>query len=156
MKKIIDVCCGGRMFWFDKHNADVDFCDIRKLSTTLCDGRQFEVSPDIIADFRNLPFADSSYHLAVFDPPHIAKIGDKSYMSIKYGKLPPDWRDLLKEGFDECMRVLKPNGILIFKWNETSIPTSKVIEALGHSPLFGHKSGKLSKTQWLCFMKPEN
>lgn len=21
----IDVCCGGRMFWFDKHNPDVFF-----------------------------------------------------------------------------------------------------------------------------------
>ena len=25
MKKIIDVCCGGRAFWFDKNNPDVEF-----------------------------------------------------------------------------------------------------------------------------------
>lgn len=31
MKKILDACCGSRMFWFDKENADVEFMDIREL-----------------------------------------------------------------------------------------------------------------------------
>lgn len=29
-KPIIDVCCGSRMFWFDKDNPNVEFCDIRQ------------------------------------------------------------------------------------------------------------------------------
>ena len=28
-KRIIDVACGSKMFWFDKHNPDVEFCDKR-------------------------------------------------------------------------------------------------------------------------------
>lgn len=28
-KRILDPCCGGRMFYFDKENEDVLFCDIR-------------------------------------------------------------------------------------------------------------------------------
>lgn len=28
--KIIDVACGGKMFWFDKNNPDVVFCDKRE------------------------------------------------------------------------------------------------------------------------------
>lgn len=28
-KRVLDPCCGSKMFWFDKNNADVEFCDIR-------------------------------------------------------------------------------------------------------------------------------
>lgn len=44
---ILDACCGGRMFYFDKHDSRVLFQDIRDVETTLCDGRHFEVKPDI-------------------------------------------------------------------------------------------------------------
>lgn len=153
MKKIIDVCCGGKMFWFDKQNADVVFCDNRSLSTNLCDGRNFEVKPDVVCDFTNLPFEDNSFYLAVFDPPHLPLLGEKSYMAIKYGILKTPWEDNLHKGFEECMRVLKPNGVLIFKWSETQIKVSEIIKIFGKQPLFGHKSGRLNKTHWLCFMK---
>ena len=28
-KRVIDVACGSKMFWFDKKNPDVEFCDNR-------------------------------------------------------------------------------------------------------------------------------
>ena len=34
-----------------------------------------------------------------------------------------------------------------------SIPAEKVWKAIGQKPLFGHHSGKKSKTFWACFMK---
>lgn len=34
MKRILDACCGSKMFWFDKNNPDVEFCDIRRLPKT--------------------------------------------------------------------------------------------------------------------------
>lgn len=141
------------MFWFDKQNKNVDFCDIRKFETVLCDGRKFSVSPDIICDFTNLPFADETYYLAVFAPPHLINVGKNSWLAKKYGRLPQNWGEYIKQGFDECMRVLKNNGILIFKWNETDITVNQIIQAVGQTPLFGHRSGKLNKTHWLCFMK---
>lgn len=153
-KKIIDVCCGSKMFWFDKDNKDVLFCDNRTLHTTLCDGRTLDIDPDVICDYTNLPFDDESFYLAVFDPPHLLKVGENSWLAKKYGKLNKNtWQTEIKQGFDECMRVLKSNGILIFKWNETDIPVSKIVDVVGCDPLFGHKSGKLNKTHWLCFMK---
>lgn len=156
MKRILDACCGSRMFWFDKENPDVDFCDIRTLDTTLSDGRSLKVSPDTICDFTNLPMRDNTYYLVVFDPPHLIRAGDISWLAQKYGKLSKDsWQDTIKQGFDECMRVLKPNGTLIFKWNETDIKTSDIIKIIGSQPLFGHKSGKREKTHWLCFMKDQ-
>lgn len=38
-KPILDACCGGKMFYFDKHDDRVLFQDIRNIETTLCDGR---------------------------------------------------------------------------------------------------------------------
>ncbi|HCF8363555.1 hypothetical protein [Klebsiella pneumoniae] len=55
---ILDMCCGSRMFWFDKQDPRAVFADIRSEQHTLCDGRSLIISPDIIADFRALPFAD--------------------------------------------------------------------------------------------------
>ena len=34
-KKIIDVCCGGKMFYFDKSDNRVLFQDIRECKRTL-------------------------------------------------------------------------------------------------------------------------
>lgn len=51
---ILDMCCGSRMFWFDKQDPRAGFADIRSEQHTLCDGRSLVISPDIIADFRAL------------------------------------------------------------------------------------------------------
>lgn len=153
-KRILDACCGSKMFWFDKNNPNVDFCDTRQQSETLCDGRTLEIKPDIIVDFTDMPFEDNAYYLVVFDPPHLINVGETSWLAKKYGKLQKsDWQQIIRNGFNECMRVLRPNGVLVFKWNETDIPVSKIIEVIGQQPLFGHKSGKQNKTHWLCFIK---
>lgn len=114
-KKILDACCGGRMMWFDKADPDAIYMDIREEEFIACDGRRVRVHPDLIADFRNMPFEDESFKLVVFDPPQFNRLGANSYTAQKYGRLFPSWETDLKRGFDECMRVLEPFGILIFK-----------------------------------------
>lgn len=64
------------------------------------------------------------------------------------------WREDLSRGFAECFRVLKPGGVLIFKWNECDIPLREILKCAQHQPLFGHPSGKAQKTHWCAFMKP--
>lgn len=150
MKKILDACCGSRMFWFDKQHESTIFMDKRELDDTLCDGRKLVVNPDVIGDFRNIPFADESFYLVVFDPPHLLKVGQNSWLAKKYGKLEDSWQADIKKGFDECMRVLKPNGTLIFKWNEEQIKLKEILDAIKTEPLFGNKR---AKTHWLVFMK---
>jgi len=150
MKRILDACCGSRMFWFDKQNQDVVFMDNRQLNDTLCDGRKLNINPDIIGDFRNIPFDNNTFYLVVFDPPHLLKVGETSWLSKKYGKLNENWRDDIKQGFKECMRVLKTNGILVFKWNEEQISLKEILSIIDYKPLFGNKR---SKTHWLVFMK---
>ena len=155
MKRVLDVCCGGRAFWFDKTNSDVEFCDIRNEGEILlCNGQTINVSPDTVCDFTNLPFEDEQYYLVVFDPPHLIGKKETAWMVKKYGSLPADsWQDILQKGFQECMRVLKPNGVLIFKWNEVEIPLRQILEIFGKQPLFGHPSGKRMGTHWCAFMK---
>lgn len=171
MKPILDACCGGKMFYFDKSDDRVLFQDIRKIKTTLCDGRTFEVSPDVQCDFTNMPYEDGTFSMVVFDPPHLVySRGKKSkmvdmygslsekakptgYQQIKYGALYSDWRDMLSKGFKECFRVLKSGGFLIFKWNETDVKVSEILKLTPEKPVFGHISGKRSNTHWICFMK---
>lgn len=150
MKRILDACCGSEMFWFDKENEDVLFMDKREETHTLCDDRTLEIKPDIVADFRDMPFEDNSFYLVVFDPPHLKQVGENSWLAKKYGKLDELWTIDIRQGFDECMRVLKPNGTLIFKWNEDQIPLSEILEVIDMQPLFGNRR---AKTHWLTFMK---
>ena len=152
-KPILDPCCGGKMFWFDKNNPNVLYCDNRKFAGSLCDGRSFEVSPDVIADFTALPFDDESFWHVVFDPPHVTNVGQSSWMAKKYGCLPKQWRPYIKTGFGECMRVLKTYGTLVFKWNEGQITAGDIIAAIGYEPLYGQKLRKNGNTLWMCFMK---
>lgn len=149
MKPILDACCGSRMFWFDKHQEDTLFTDIRDEEYPIYD-KYVSVHPDQIEDFRDMSFEDDSFYLVVFDPPHLKWAGKKSIMKGQYGQLNKNWPDDLRRGFDECMRVLKPNGTLVFKWSECQVPLKQVLECTNYKPLFGNKRGD---THWLVFMK---
>lgn len=160
---VLDPCCGSRMWWFNKQNPDVLYGDRRKERLTLTDRshgkvdgqRVLDINPDVQLDFRDLPFPDQSFHLVAFDPPHLVRAGKKSWLAAKYGKLGPSWKDDLTCGFNECLRVLKPHGTLVFKWNETQIKVREVLECAPIPPLFGNTSGRQSGTHWIVFMKPE-
>lgn len=151
MKKILDACCGSRMFWFDKTHKNTVYMDNREFETILCDGRRLEIKPDIIGDFKDIPFKNNSFYLVIFDPPHLKWSGQKSWLRAKYGQLPGNWQEELRQGFAECMRVLKPNGILVFKWGEAQIKLSDVLKCFPVKPLIGAKTSKM--THFLIFMK---
>ena len=139
------------MFWFDRENENTVFMDNREFEDTLCDGRRLKVSPNIVADFRQIPFPDESFYLVVFDPPHLVRAGENSWIAKKYGKLNSEtWKNDIEQGFNECMRVLKTNGTLIFKWNEEQIKLKDILNTIKYKPLFGNKR---AKTHWLVFMK---
>lgn len=138
------------MFWFQPENKDVLFMDHRHGTDTLSDGRTVRIAPDIVADFCDMPFANESFHLVVFDPPHLVRAGKRSWLAKKYGVLPKDWRPVIKMGFEECMRVLKPNGVLVFKWSDLQISVGDVLKVISYEPLFGTRRGR---GIFLVFMK---
>lgn len=157
--KVLDACCGGKMMWFDRSNPLATFVDKRKETITLCDDSVLEINPDIVADFTDLPFDDETFFLVVFDPPHLTRLGtDTGWIAQKYGRLIGDWKDMLREGFKECFRVLKPNGTLIFKWSEHDVSLKTVLDLAPQPPLFGNNAiggDKRAKNHWLCFFKTE-
>lgn len=162
-KIILDVTCSSRAMWFQKRHPNALYCDIRQIEKgSLSTAPNFEINPDVQADFRNLPFKDKSFKLVVFDPPHLLNLESNSWISLKYGDLRTgNWRETIKQGFLECMRVLEDNGVLIFKWSKTNdnrrrrdISIENVLKVISpYTPLFGHPSGSKLNTIWMVFMK---
>ena len=158
---VLDPCCGTRAMWIDKHDPRAVFGDIRAETVTVKDSshghaegqRTLIIEPDVRMDFRALPFADATFRLVAFDPPHVVRAGPRSWLAAKYGKLGKDWREDLRRGFAECFRVLEPGGTLVFKWNETQVALKEILALTPERPLFGQISGHRGMTHWLVFTK---
>lgn len=151
--KILDACCGSRMFWFEKDHPDVTYMDIRQ-ETFEIHAKKVNVDPDIVGDFRDMPFDDETFDLVIFDPPHLKWAGQNSIMRAQYGQLNKDtWKEDIFLGFSECMRVLRNDGTLIFKWSDVQIHVKEILDILkkvNYIPLLGDQRGK---TRWLVFVK---
>ncbi len=96
MKPILDMCCGSRMFYFDKQDDRVLFNDIRDEEYVLCDGRILNITPDVISDFKNLPLPDNTFYQVLFDPPHLIIVGKNSWMfknNMPFSPLHSPFRD---------------------------------------------------------------
>jgi len=157
-KFILDATAGYRMMWFNKKHPNCIYLDQRP-----------ECEPDIVGDFRDLKqFPDETFRLIVFDPPHLLKKKGVQPMNLErcFGVLRAEtWQSDLKHGFAECWRVLKPHGVLIFKWTNYSVSSDKILQLLSVKPLFYQVSAsrdrksrhgkrvRLVQTLWFCFMK---
>ena len=153
-RTVLDPCCGGRMFYFDKHHPLVIYGDVRQESVSMTDRgklRSLDIAPDVILDFTGMPFLDDSFNFVVFDPPHLINSGKNSWLAKKYGRLDKDsWRETLRDGLSECIRVVKPGCVVAMKWSEGDISTTELLRVLPYQPAFGDKQGK---KRWLFFIK---
>ncbi len=163
-KFILDACCGGRMFWFDKEHKNTLYVDNRIAESGHRPQRpNHVVKPDKVMDFRKLDLPDKKFKLVIWDPPHMKTLGKTSDLRKSYGCLNAEtWQSDLTRGFKECWRVLDNYGVLIFKWNESEIKVKQVLQLFPETPLFGHPTTNNRRTHWMCFMKipkaqsPEN
>ena len=155
MRPVLDMCCGGRLMYFDKADERVLAMDIREGDfVNKVKRHTIRVHPDVLCDFTALPYEDETFYHVVFDPPH-AFLAPTAELVKTYGFLQKDtWEDMLRKGFSEGFRVLKPNGTLIFKWAEVRIPLKQVLALTPYKPLYGHRSGRAARTHWCAFIKP--
>ena len=156
-KFILDACCGGRHFWIDKNQENTVFMDIRseeKGSISL--QPNWSVEPDVIASYLEMPFEDESFNLVIWDIPHKIK-KDKGLITKKYGFLGEKWREELPQGFGEIMRVLKSQGVLIFKFNDLDIPFKEVLNLFPFMPIMGTPTKKgVNNTAFFVYVKNGN
>lgn len=153
--EILDACCGGRHWWWDKAHPLATYMDARRVPAGAIDVRpNWEVSPDILGDFRAMPFPDERFRLVLFDPPHIVRSNPHGYIATKFGALAPESeQEDLRRGFSECWRVLTPGGTLIFKWGAGGI--DRVRAHFPAKPIVGTRSPRGGQTRWFVFYKPE-
>ena len=164
--EILDACCGGRHWWWDKDHPLALYMDVREAprgSVGVVSGRpewnpSWSCEPDVLGDFRAMPFEDEQFRLVVFDPPHIvrAKQPPEGINGLKYGALHPDTeQETLRLGFAECWRVLHRGGTLIFKW---AGPLDRVKPHFPAEPIVGSRiaprGSKGLGTRWFVFYKP--
>jgi SAM-dependent methyltransferase len=152
--QILDACCGGRMWWWDKAHPLATYMDISERPKGSVDHRpNWECRPDTIGDFRSMPFADESFQLVLFDPPHIVRPNPSGRIVATFGALSPETeQDDLRRGFAECWRVLVAGGTLVFKWGAGSI--DRVKPHFPASPIVATRSPRGGQTRWFIFYKP--
>ena len=155
------------MWWWDKDHPLAIYMDIHRAprgSANVFDkpgGKRhgspgWSCEPDVLGDFRAMPFEDDAFQMVVFDPPHNVRPGGPLGVNgLMYGALHPDTEQSdLARGFAECWRVLAPGGSLIFKW------AGKIERVKPHfptEPIVGTRSvrnGGGLGTRWLIFYKP--
>ena len=153
---VLDACCGGRMMWFNKADPRCLYVDKRCESFHVGPGPRdfYHVQPDQVCDFSALPFPDNTFAHVVFDPPHLVRQEPKGWMTRKYGVLNGDWREMLRKGFAECFRVLRPDGVLVFKWSDGNVKVREILALTPVLPLYGHKTTQHTNTHWIAFLKP--
>jgi len=146
--------------WLDSKDTRAVFVDCREEQHDLDRGdksaQHIEIAPDVVADFTDLPFPDGAFWHVVFDPPHCVQASKNGFLAKKYGVLVEGWEEMLRGGFEECFRVLRPFGTLVFKWSSVQIPLARVLELTPQRPMYGHRSGKNMQTHWVAFMKHNN
>ena len=155
---VLDACCGSRMFWFNKRDERAVYVDKRRESYVQKQKKRRDhwivIDPDEVADFTNLPFPSDTFACVIFDPPHrVAKAMTGNLLKF-YGILNGEWRDMLRRGFAECFRVLRPEGTLVFKWCESDVPLREILALTPEKPLIGNRKAATAKTHWVLFLKP--
>lgn len=156
----LDATAGNRMIWPNKNPPLTVFMDKE------CD---LSIPPDIIGDFRKLPFRDDVFQCVVFDPPHSCSIppwwADPSTSKKRRGNL-ASWYGKFENKIDmfssinlaqkEFARVSKR---LCFKWSELEISLWKILPFFNewtHIKTKNHKGkfkvGKI-KTYWITFLR---
>ena len=144
--RILDMTAGWRGTWFEIGDA------------VLLD-RRAECEPDVVADWKALPFRDGSFDMVVFDPPH-HNLGT-GFLAESYGTCTTAQLmfDIL-HGSREARRVVRPGGWMALKWATRHIGLQRVLSHMpGWRPRFGQRTtgrGYQKDSTYWCMLEREN
>ena len=147
--RVLDATAGSRAVWFDKRYPDTVFIDVR-------DGM---FPGNTVMDARHTSFKDGEFDLVICDPPHMC-VGPASQMAKRYGHwTTAEIRAMVRDFFVEFHRILRPDGLVAFKWNDHDTPLKTVLgsaQIAGFEPLVGvptaHRTKHSSVTYW-CLLR---
>lgn len=119
--RILDVTAGNRAMYKGNHDSNTLFIDRRRC-----------VKPDIVAVWAYLPIKDEAVEGGVIDPPHMLYVSAGKPMGFgfieKYDVLNREtWREDLRAAFDELMRVIVTDGLLLVKWNDNHVSLERFL-----------------------------
>ena len=154
-REVLDACCGGKHWWFDKSDIRIMALDIRsEPKGTISLQPNWSVEPDVIGSYCDMPFDDETFYLVLWDIPHKLRY-DKGLITKKYGFLGENWANETQQGFNECWRVLKQGGTLVFKWNDLDVKVSTMLNLFHTRPIAGTITKKgVNNTYFIVFHKP--
>lgn len=125
--------------WTHKNSDTIIYIDVEK---------RLEVKPTIFCSNEQTPFKDDTFDTIFYDPPHTWGVYHRSFSQPnlelqrkvfpKGTKLDPyyGWdkfssrQKLIRHIYnaqEEFKRILKPDGLLLLKWNEMSISKPRVL-----------------------------
>ena len=136
---ILDATAGNQTMWLVKYTHNIIYLDME---------RKLKRKPTVYADNTNTPFPDATFDTVFYDPPH--KWGGKDDPCPMYPSEIKKWKQdhvpfaftyygwdkyktrigLLRHVYyaqKEFIRILKPDGLLWFKWNEVGIPLDRIM-----------------------------
>jgi hypothetical protein len=175
---ILDATASNRTIWEEKEWDSIVYLDIEK---------RLERKPSIFADNNFLPFRDGCFDTIFYDPPYYWG-SPKDFYSIPDAKT---YKELFGENrkypryygvdkfknksaliasihraFKEFERVLKPDGLVWFKWCDMDIPLRKInglflnwVELLHLNIADKNQTRNTSnkcQTYWICFGHKES
>ena len=169
---ILDATAGNRTMWKHKNTENIIYIDIEK---------KLERKPTIYADNTNTPFLSGIFATIFYDPPFIIRKGEGTFFS-RPGTSKRVQKTMGLGGFSfygvgryttkqaliahiyraekEFTRILKDDGVLWLKWNETDISLNRILSLFTdwhellriyvRSP--SQTIGK-AQTYWVCLTK---
>lgn len=159
---ILDATAGNRMMWRHLPNSDSEYIMFIDKEENL------KYQPDMICNWRELPFPDDRFLMVVFDPPHVWGFGDKSIhrdpsLSIEgagswWGN-PKNKRELVLDMIYGQREFARVAPILCFKWNDNRMSLERALSCLDcWEEVYRkeyHRPGKLgnSKTWWITLKR---
>jgi len=138
---ILDATAGNRSIYTFKHSQNIIYLDRQK---------ELKIKPTIFADDMFLPFKDSVFDMIIFDPPHqwttkgttsipvysipqgkkhamLLGVKGHTYYGIEQYSSKTELIKYIYNAQKEFKRVLKDDGVLLFKWCEVEIKVNRIL-----------------------------